>query len=194
MMIDNGAEACFMKDKKGYLPAHVACSRHCSPEKLRMLLAVNPAALYETTNEGKTLLDLANQTATKSHPNYALIDELQRQLHDQTMDHPLEATTRVSSEEEDSIRDRLDSNDSAKSWVPTLEEIPQEGAAFGGIVPQPIVSPRIVPPRPVNINKRRRAQSAEPDNNAVDLLLNFSRNGSPRASLDDEAPSRVAAV
>jgi hypothetical protein len=80
MMIENGADACFMKDKKGFLPAHVACMRHCSPEKLRMLLAVNPNALYEKTNDHQTLLDLASHKATKAHPNYALIDELNKQL------------------------------------------------------------------------------------------------------------------
>jgi len=69
-----------MKDKKGFLPAHVACSRHCSPEKLRMVLAVNPDSLYDKTLKGDTLLSLATSTATKSHPNYALIDELQKQL------------------------------------------------------------------------------------------------------------------
>ncbi|GAX10037.1 hypothetical protein FisN_25Lh114 [Fistulifera solaris] len=75
-MIEHGSRACFMKDRKGYLPAHVACSRHCSPEKLGMLLAANPAALNATTKDGHTLLSLATKTATKSHPNYALIDEL----------------------------------------------------------------------------------------------------------------------
>jgi hypothetical protein len=79
-MIDRGRPACFMADKKGYLPAHVACSRHCSPEKLNMLLQVYPGSLYETTQQGYTLLDLAKSTATKSHPNYALIDELHKQL------------------------------------------------------------------------------------------------------------------
>lgn len=79
-MIDEGQQACFMKDKKGWLPAHVACSRHCSPEKLRMLLQVYPGALYERTYAGESLMDLAKSTATKSHPNYALIDELNRQL------------------------------------------------------------------------------------------------------------------
>lgn len=69
-----------MKDKKGWLPAHVACSRHSSPEKLRMLLDVYPGALFARTNVGESLLDLAKSTATKSHPNYALIDEINRQL------------------------------------------------------------------------------------------------------------------
>lgn len=108
MMIEHGGQACFMKDKKGYLPAHVACSRHCSPEKLRMLLAVNPHALFDKTNDGHTLMDLAKKLATKSHPNFALIEELNRHL---------AGTHRVSSEEDDSAnRSRLDSNDSAKSW------------------------------------------------------------------------------
>jgi Ankyrin repeats (many copies) len=79
-MIQAGAKACFMKDRKGYLPAHVACSRHCSPEKLQMLLNVNPASLFATTNDGHTLLSLATSTATKSHPNYALIDELRTRI------------------------------------------------------------------------------------------------------------------
>ena len=80
LMIDEGQQACFMKDRKEWLPAHVACSRHCSPEKLRMLLDVYPGALFARTSNGETLLDLAKSTATKSHPNYALIDEINRQL------------------------------------------------------------------------------------------------------------------
>jgi len=69
-----------MIDKKGFLPAHVACSRHCSPEKLGMLLQVNPTSLFAKTHDGKMLLDLAKQTATKSHPNYTLINDIQRRI------------------------------------------------------------------------------------------------------------------
>jgi hypothetical protein len=76
-MIDMGPSACFVKDKRGFLPAHIACSRHCSPEKLDMLIKVNPSALYETTHDGDTLLSLALSTATKSHPNRTLIDALE---------------------------------------------------------------------------------------------------------------------
>jgi hypothetical protein len=72
-MIEHGQQACFKRDKKGYLPAHVACSRHCSPEKLLMLLAANPDSLTSRTNDGHSLLSLAMSTATKSHPNYALV-------------------------------------------------------------------------------------------------------------------------
>jgi hypothetical protein len=80
MMIDNGRQACFMKDIKGFLPAHVACSRHCSPEKLRMLLAVNPDALFDKTNDNETMLDLAKKMATKNLPNCSLINELIEQM------------------------------------------------------------------------------------------------------------------
>lgn len=45
-----------------------------------MLLTVNPGALHATTNAGETLLSLATSTATKSHPNYALIDDLAERL------------------------------------------------------------------------------------------------------------------
>jgi hypothetical protein len=87
-MIDKGPDACFIKDKKGFLPAHIACSRHCSPEKLHMLMAVNPQALYEETNDGDTLLSLASTTATKSHPNKTLIDALEVLLNIQTEGSP----------------------------------------------------------------------------------------------------------
>mmetsp|Transcript_37831 Transcript_37831/g.91744 ORF Transcript_37831/g.91744 Transcript_37831/m.91744 type:complete len:406 (+) Transcript_37831:768-1985(+) len=80
LMIQYGPQACFMRDKKGYLAAHVACSRHCSPEKLRMLLAVHPESLVAKTNDGQTLLSLAIGTATRSHPNYALIDAIRTKL------------------------------------------------------------------------------------------------------------------
>lgn len=80
LMVENGKRACFMVDKKGYLPAHIACSRHCSPVKLQMLLDVYPAALYHATNDGQTLLSLATSTATVAHPNYRLIEYLQTLL------------------------------------------------------------------------------------------------------------------
>lgn len=67
-MIEKGKRATYMKDKKGYLPIHVAVSRHVSPDKLRMLLDANPKSIVEKTNDGMTLLGLAQQTATRSHP------------------------------------------------------------------------------------------------------------------------------
>lgn len=91
MMIQNGPQACFMKDKKGFLPAHVACSRHCSPEKLRMLLHIHPESMLAKTNDGQTLLSLAMGTATRSHPNYALIDALRCKMEE--MGHDITTAT-----------------------------------------------------------------------------------------------------
>ena len=45
-----------------------------------MLLEANPASLRAITNDGKTPLALANSTATKSHPNYALIKALEEMV------------------------------------------------------------------------------------------------------------------
>ena len=73
-----GKSACFMKDKQGFLPIHIACSRHCSPDKLELLLEANPASLHATTYEGHTPLSLAESTATKSHPNYTLVCALKK--------------------------------------------------------------------------------------------------------------------
>ena len=79
-MVSHGQKATFMKDKKGYLPLHVAVSRHVSPEKLRLLLDANPSALLAKTNDGKTALGLAKATATVSHPNFALIKALEEEI------------------------------------------------------------------------------------------------------------------
>jgi hypothetical protein len=186
MMIEHGSDACFKRDKKGYLPAHVACSRHCSPQKLRMLLSVNPASLYEKTEEGGTLLSLATKTATKSHPNYALIDELNRQLHiSQDSSHAFASLANpVSAEESDgSSRGRLDSSETVspqpyQTWAPdTVSRVGRKRKSSGSDDSSTVV---IVPPPAFDAN----------------LLLHFSRNGSTRTSLDDEyaSPSRIAQV
>jgi hypothetical protein len=176
-MIQQGPGACFKKDKKGYLPAHVACSRHCSPEKLRMLLSVNPSALYELTDENETLLSLATNTATKSHPNYALIYELNHQIDiSQYRIHGYASlATPVSSEESDgSSRGRLDSNETV----------------------DPPVSP-VARKRKSPDNNTLLVDFNNPTKEEVDLLFNYCpRNGSTRTSSDDEcdSPSRIAEV
>jgi hypothetical protein len=93
VLIDHGAAACAMKDKKGWLPAHVAASRHCSPEKLHMLLNVYPEALHETTEEGYTLLSLAKSTATRSHPNLALIGMLETETTCSSLTRPISSNS-----------------------------------------------------------------------------------------------------
>ena len=76
-MIENGPSACKLKDSKGYLPAHVACSYRCSLEKLRMLLKAHPEFLIERTDEGDTLLSLAKAFKYCARP---LIRELERMV------------------------------------------------------------------------------------------------------------------
>eukprot|EP00546_Thalassionema_frauenfeldii_P017522 CAMPEP_0178896406 /NCGR_PEP_ID=MMETSP0786-20121207/1154_1 /TAXON_ID=186022 /ORGANISM="Thalassionema frauenfeldii, Strain CCMP 1798" /LENGTH=331 /DNA_ID=CAMNT_0020566803 /DNA_START=218 /DNA_END=1214 /DNA_ORIENTATION=- len=83
-MIERGKAATFMKDKNGWLPIHVAVSRHCSPRKLSMLLNANPESLHARTGDGKTILALAEKKATKSHPNFALISEIKQQFDSST--------------------------------------------------------------------------------------------------------------
>jgi len=80
MMIAMGPAACFLRDGNGHLPVHIAVSRHCSKEKLDILLEVSPSSLFATTREGESLLDLAKSKATKSHPNKNLIRELKERL------------------------------------------------------------------------------------------------------------------
>jgi Ankyrin repeats (many copies) len=75
-MVDLGADACFMKDKHGYLPAHVACRNHTSVDNLRLLLAVNPAAVNCKTEDDHNLLDLALHYKNDKYSNCALIKEL----------------------------------------------------------------------------------------------------------------------
>lgn len=75
-MVQMGKQATAMSDKNGWLPIHVACSRHCSPEKLLLLLNIYPESFYIKTNDGDTPMSLATSTATSSHPNHKLIKAL----------------------------------------------------------------------------------------------------------------------
>jgi len=138
-----------------------------------MLLSVHPMSLREMTYDGQTLLSLAMSTATKSHPNYALIDELNRQLQATRTDPLPSFPTAISSEgESDSAsRDRLDSNDSSKSWQPSLEAVDEQK--------QP--------------SARARKRKSSKEDTPADLLLHFSRNA-PRTSLEQTSPSRIAEV
>jgi hypothetical protein len=165
MMIQHGRHACYKRDRKGYLPAHVACSRHCSPEKLRLLLAVYQGALYETTNDGATLLSLATKTATRSHPNYALLNELRVQLDaaarsSMATSYGLAPAVSTSSETSSPLRSRLDSNDSARSDDAMVT------------------------------SRKRKApeETYEVYDDPAGLLLHFSRNGSPGS------PTQIAKV
>jgi hypothetical protein len=117
-MVDLGSKACFMKDNYGRLPAHVACSRHVSPDKLKMLLAVNPGVLFIHDNNGHDLLGLALYHATKTYPSYALIAELMLQIKNMPKEQSIvvaNSTPAVSSDDTSEVRDRLDSS-AACTW------------------------------------------------------------------------------
>mmetsp|Transcript_11448 Transcript_11448/g.21163 ORF Transcript_11448/g.21163 Transcript_11448/m.21163 type:complete len:447 (+) Transcript_11448:521-1861(+) len=166
-MIQEGLRACFMKDRKGYLPVHVACSRHCSPEKLQMLLDVNPSSLVAKTNDGDTLLSLAIKTATKSHPNYALIDDLRRRLDLNGVLHHY-------------IPHRVSSNDTTEGTSSISDGSPDR--VKSGALPS---STRSNPRTRSQIRKRKRKVTAdaddvkvvmEDDNEQANLLLHFSRH------------------
>eukprot|EP00934_Nitzschia_sp_Nitz4_P007906 Nitzschia sp. Nitz4//scaffold109_size72162//23076//24206//NITZ4_005843-RA/size72162-processed-gene-0.29-mRNA-1//-1//CDS//3329532754//7896//frame0 len=179
MMIEHGRAACFMKDKKGFLPAHVACSRHCSPEKLEMLLAVNPQALRACTNSGETLLSLAITHATKSHPNYALIDDLKRRLEDPA------AVQAVSKPRDLPSTHQLDASTSMPGATgmglnPTATEFMNSPRGKESHVPSPngnigIVTPGSCKNSPMSIPRKRRNLEEE-EMDPVRLLLHFSRH------------------
>jgi hypothetical protein len=171
-LIRQGPQACFMKDRKGYLPAHVACSRHCSPEKLQMLLEVNPTSLFDRTNDGDTLLSLATKTATKSHPNYALIDDLQRRLH-------LAGIT-----EDHAVPNRVSSNDTTDTFSNSEGSPANRSNGSNSLVSTTRVSRRRAP---VTSRSRKRRRTANADHHQpnikveedteqqANLLLHFSR-------------------
>ena len=74
-----------MRDKDGFLPAHIACSheesgRYFPPKKLEVLLGVNPDALFAKTSDERTLLTLAKGTETASQPNYELLRYIETRM------------------------------------------------------------------------------------------------------------------
>lgn len=176
-----------MKDKKGWLPAHVACSRHCSPEKLKMLLAVNPGALYERTYRQETLLDLAKTSATKSHPNYALIEEINRQYSSSVAYSPTSAfqspspvqhmhmhAMPISDHSDVSVRSRLDSNDSGN----TLSQQPWGNET-----------------RTVKVERKRPRKRKATEDNATQALLMLSRDMTSTLFEDeDDRPTQIARI
>lgn len=147
LMVDKGKEACFLTDKKGYLPAHIACSRHCSTVKLQMLLDVNPDALHQTTDAGETLLSLATSTATSTHPNYRLIEYLQNLLKEADVQSPIVVPMVVLS---------------AESPPPLMLETPSRKHRQAS------------KKNPDTSSARKRQKTPQED--PVKLLLHFSRN------------------
>lgn len=179
IMIQAGPQACFMKDRKGYLPAHVACSRHCSPEKLQMLLNVNPASLFAKTNQGHTLLSLATSTATKSHPNYALIDDLRRRLDytgaQQVGHHPLLPSYDVGGGDDHHTGPNRVSSDDTYDHSDTFVG---EGSPSSTMMPVPASSAPLTRSRKRKVapeKKHTNSEEDDDDNEQANLLLHFYR-------------------
>lgn len=190
-MLQHGPKAAFMKDKHGYLPAHVACFRHCSPKKLRMLLKVNPSSLYAKTNDGETMLDLAKRKATKSHPNVSLIDALQKRMQERKPPPVVD-------------------NSRSSSPVFFLDLVgPPDPPVMPALEPEPIwpmYEPRMAAPHyeepPAKRYKYTPPMEHHHTENPEDLLLNFASTASSltasvnlaRVSIDEEDTSPTVAV
>ena len=192
MMIEHGKTACFKKDKKGYLPAHVACSRHCSPEKLTMLLEANPASLTSKTNDGSTLLSLAASTATKSHPNYALIDELKRHLHAAGhYEAAAEIPSRVSSDDTTEVKPSTNRRDQVSTAISDLRTSDTRKRKYtadseDGWKRHLCSNANTLEAR--STRPRKRKVTADDGDDPADLLLHFSRHHS------NEKIKRIAKV
>jgi hypothetical protein len=180
MMIENGSgrKATTMKDKKGFLPVHVACSRHCSPEKLHMLLQANPASIFATTNDGMTLLGLAKSTATRSHPNFALINALTRAVDDAgSYDQAAGSVAFVPA--------RVSSDDTADETSSKPKATTRKGKKKA--------AKRSAATRTVSQRSQEDEASSGMDNPA-DLLLHFSRAGTTSPEKKRFKPTQYAEV
>jgi hypothetical protein len=188
-LIQRGRRSCFMIDKKGFLPAHVACSRHCSPEKLDMLLRVNPGSLFAVTSGGDTLLSLATKTATKSHPNYALINDIRSRLDLSTAAaaaaaHPSRVSSTDSSEQGTNSK-------GTKGFGSSLGSTSyNEAASPMAQVRQPKRKHKSKCKRKITIDDQdtRTAIKTEEVSEQANLLLHFSRH------MDDDVGKYIAQV
>mmetsp|Transcript_32097 Transcript_32097/g.73789 ORF Transcript_32097/g.73789 Transcript_32097/m.73789 type:complete len:234 (+) Transcript_32097:3-704(+) len=143
-----------------------------------MLLQANPSSLFAKTGNGQSLQELAKHTATKSHPNFALLTELEKQC-------KLASERSSTHLNQDDLRDDDDDNDDddddkseesdvcmtpKKRSVKTRARRPS-GTSKTSCRNSPRSRNR---PRSQNVtlsnSRKRRAEAA-------DLLLHFSRNG-----------------
>jgi hypothetical protein len=141
-----------------------------------MLLDVNPQALHDQTCDGHTLLSLATTTATKSHPNYALIDELNRQLASVSNRAPLEDAKLT-------LTPLRMQKPNTFNTPPTSEASGSDGSLRSHFY---LEDSYVSPP------SSRKRKAVAPEEAAVNLLPHFSRNGSPR--LENVAHTNFAEV
>ena len=134
-----------------------------------MLLEVNPDSLFATTNEGFTLLSLARSTATKSHPNYALIEELKRK-HEQS---PAPPPARVvSNDAGTSNGEEVDGDDVYFTISNKRTAVFQAGH---GLLETPTPSKR----RKYRRGNNWKSPQVQPQNGRIDSGRGGSRNATP---------------
>jgi hypothetical protein len=76
-ILKKGQTACRVRDRDGFLPAHVACKCLCSVNVLRVVVAANPLAIFVETNDRSTCLSLAEEETAGG-----LAAELRKMLED----------------------------------------------------------------------------------------------------------------
>lgn len=136
-----------------------------------MLLEANPSAISETTNDGNTALKLAKATATRGHPNFALIQALKAALpgHGGCAGAPMDAASIVPA--------RVSSNDSAESEGPKTTT-KRKAKRSNSKTPKK--------KKRVKIKQELPSPEAIETPAAADLLLHFSRTNNSAAENEPE--------
>ena len=135
-----------------------------------MLLEAYPASIVEKTHDGKSALAIAKATATKSHPNYALIKALEEELQSYGGSSLVEAANVVP--------ERVSSNDTFDS-VPQRRPQRKKKARKARTSNTPTTTKRI------KKEGATRGVAGLETPAAADLLLNFARtNVVPNVVLD----------
>jgi hypothetical protein len=83
-ILKKGQTACRVRDRDGFLPAHVACKYLCSVNVLRVVVAANPLAIFVETNDRSTCLSLAEEETARKEESLCggLAAELRKMLED----------------------------------------------------------------------------------------------------------------
>lgn len=131
-----------------------------------MLLQANPGSIREVINDQRTALQLAMDTATKSHPNYALIEALESAMcggDDSVGVQVPSATALVGSASFSSAR-----NDEGK----------KKRKAKGKNSSRAVKAPKATPSKKRKRSEYRESADIETMDTpvAADLLLHFSRS------------------
>jgi hypothetical protein len=129
-----------------------------------MLLSVNPGSIRATTNDGQTLLSLAIGNATRSHPNYALIDALRQNINELGV-HPHATSLNVYHGNE--LRSGTIHSEHHDGWQRHHEEVKESSPRSPGL--------RMSKRRKIRKVTAKATVSGMDSDDPVNLLLHFSR-------------------